>query len=206
MSNGDNERFENEGKLEEGDAIRWSGSPQPYEFFDEAHKTSTLVTLCWAVSWGILLVGGYYYFCVSRNLEIKTVVMIVCAAVPLLIAWSPVGDRNNVKKLQYKVTDKKIIVSSLEMSKEYVLPITDVDAMRVEKAGDGTCHLRFGSSTFKASAKKLLVLAIRGEYKIQKNDEKIYTGLVFYNVGSADGDVICDLLKSRVSIEGSTEA
>jgi hypothetical protein len=199
MPNGDNG-----GKLiAEEDIIRWSGSPQPYGVFDEGHKISTLVTLCWAVSWGILLIGGYYAFCVARNLEIKTVVMIVCIAIPLLIAWAPVGDKNNVKKLLYKVTDKKITVTPSEGSREHALPISDIDLIRVEKAGEGTCHVRFGSATFKASAKKLIILAIRGEYKVQK-DEKIYTGLVFYNISSSDGDVICDLLKARVSIEGGT--
>ena len=202
MSNGDSR----EKLLEEGDLVRWSGAPQPYGIFDEAHKTSTLVTLCWAVSWGILLIGGYYAFCVSRYLEVKTVVMVICVAVPLLIAWSPVGDRNNVKKLLYTVTDKKIIVASSEASKEYVLPIADIGVMRIEKAGDDTCHLRFGSPTFKASTKKLLALAVRGEFKVLKNDEKVYTGLVFYNISAGDGDVICDLLKSRISIEGSAEA
>ncbi|MDR2179034.1 MAG: hypothetical protein LBP21_01875 [Synergistaceae bacterium] len=197
MSNGDNA----EKLLEEGDVVRWSGSPQPYGVFDGAHKTSTLVTLCWAVSWGILLIGGYYAFCVSRNLEIKTVVMIICVAIPLLIAWSPVGDKNNVQKLQYKVTDKKITVTSSEGSREQVLPIADIDALRVEKAGEDTCHIRFGSSAFKASMKKLIILSLRGEFKVQKNDEKVYTGLVFYNIAVEDGDVICDLLKSRISIE-----
>ncbi|MDR1377423.1 MAG: hypothetical protein LBJ22_07910 [Synergistaceae bacterium] len=189
--------------LEGGDVIRWSGSPQPYEIFDEAHKTSTFMTLFWALLWGVLLVGGYYAFCVSRGLELKTVVMVICVAIPLLIAWSPVGDKNNIKKLSYTVTDKKIIVVPSENSKEYVLPIVDIDTIRIEKAGSGTCHMRFGSPAFKASTKKLLGLAIRGEFKVGKNDEKTYTGLVFYNISVGDGDVICDLLKSRISIEGN---
>jgi hypothetical protein len=192
--------------LEGGDVIRWRGSPQSYELFDEAHKASTLVTLFWALAWGVLLVGGYYAFSISRGLELKTVVVVICVAIPLLIAWSPIGDKNNIKKLAYTVTDKKIVVAPSENSKEYVLPIVDIDAARIEKAGSGTCHIRFGSPVFKTSAKKLLGLAIRGEFKVQSNDEKTYTGLVFYNISVSDGDEICDLLKSRISIEGSATA
>ncbi|MDR1379151.1 MAG: hypothetical protein LBJ36_08885 [Synergistaceae bacterium] len=215
--------------LEEGEEIRWSGSPQPYGLFDETHKILTLLSLFWAVTWGVILIGGYYAFAVSRALEIKTSVMIFCAAVPLLLAWSPWRDKNSIKKLQYAITDKKVVVFSSEGIKECVLPITNIDAMRIErieriqqtqriekneknekngknekneKASNGTCHIRFGSSTFKASAKKLLTLATRGEYEIA-SDTKNYTGLVFYNVSASDGDEICDFLKPYVTIESN---
>jgi hypothetical protein len=188
--------------LEEGESVRWSGSPQPYGLFDEAHKTSTIVSLCWALLWGVILIGGYYGLSSSRGLEIKTPVMVICAAVPLLLAWSPVGDKNNIKKLLYVVTDKKVIVSPSEGTKELVLPITDINAMRIDKAGEDNCHIRFGSSTFRASAKKLLSLAIRGEFELKK-DTKFYTGLVFYNINASDGEAICDYLKPYVTIEES---
>jgi hypothetical protein len=194
----DNDNFEK--WLEEGENIHWSGSPQPYGLFDEVHKTSTLVALCWAVVWGAILVGGYYALSVSRDLEIKTSVMVICAAVPLLIAWSPVGDKSNIKKLRYAVTDKKMIVISSEGGKECILPIMDLDAIRIEKAGDGTCHLRFGSSIFNVPARKLPSLAIRGEYEVSNNTRR-YTGLVFYNVKTGDGETICDFLKPHASIE-----
>ncbi|MDR1731124.1 MAG: hypothetical protein LBR61_03425 [Synergistaceae bacterium] len=189
--------------LEGGEIVRWSGSSQPYGLFDEAHKSFTMLSLMWALVWGIILVGGYFALCISRGLELKAVVMVVCAAVPLLIAWSPVGDKGNIKKLHYMVTDRKVVVSSSEGERACSMPIIDIDAIRAEKAGSDTCHLRFGSSTFKASAKKLPALAIRGEFDTRDNN-KVYTGLVFYNISVSDGNTICDLLKPAVSIEGST--
>ena len=151
--------------LEEKEFIRWNGSPQPYQLFDEAHKGATLVSLAWALAWAIFLVGGYYTLCVTQGQEIKTGVMLICVLIPLVLAWGPLGDKNSIKKLQYAVTDKKIIVVSSGGRDGCVLPLTDVNAVRIEKGGNGTCHCRLGSSTFKVSARKLPALAIRGELR-----------------------------------------
>ena len=85
--------------LEEGEIIRWSGTPQPYSIFDETHRTSTLTSLCWALVWEIILVGGYYILCASKGIEIKEGIMIFCVVFPLLLAWRPVTRKNNIKKL-----------------------------------------------------------------------------------------------------------
>ena len=191
------ERLSKSKLLEEGEVVRWSSAPQPYGLFDETHKTSTVISLCWALAWGIILIGGYYYTCVSQNQEIKKGVMIFCAAIPAMIAWSPVADRNNIKKLLYAITDKKVIVISSEADKACTMSIDDIDRVRVEKTVNGNCHVRVASPVFKTSARKLPGLAFRGEFD-NINNNKIYKGLVFYNVSAEDGNTIRGLLKPLV--------
>ena len=185
--------------LEEGEAVRWSGTPQPYGLFDETHKTSTMISLFWALFWGIILVGGYYASTVKSGQEIQKGVMFFCAIIPIAVAWSPIGDKNYIKKLLYAVTDKKVIVVSPETSNSFIMNIAGIDGVRVEKTKNGNCHIKVGSPVFKASAKKLLGLAIRGETDNEGND-KICKGLVFYNVSAEDGNAICGLLKPIVEV------
>ena len=186
--------------LEEGEVIQWSGAPQPYKLFDETHKTLTLISLSWALAWGIILIGGYCALSVSKGQEIKTGVMVICAAVPLMLAWGPIIDRNKVKKLLYAVTNKNAIIVSEEDDKSRTMYIGDIDGLRVDKTNNGNCHIRVGSSVFKASVRKLPSLAFLGEFDTIDND-KIYKGLVFYNVSAEDGKAICDLLKPPVKAD-----
>ena len=183
--------------LEEGETVRWSGKPQPYGLFDETHKTSTVISLCWALLWGAILVGGYYWVSVSQGQEIKKGIMLFCAAIPIMLAWGPITDKNNVKKLLFAVTDKKVMVVPSETETACIMRIADIDELRLEKTANGNCHVRLGSPVFKASARKLPVLAFRGEFDIEDN-KKAYKGLVFYNVSAEDGNAICDFLKTLV--------
>ena len=180
--------------LEEGEVIRWSGAPQPYKLFDETHKTSTLIYLCWALAWGILLVGGYYWLSASQGQEIKKGVMFFCAIIPVMVAWGPLTDRKNVKKLSYAVTDKRAIVVYSESSTPYSMRIADIDKVQAEKTANGNSHIRVGSPVFKVAARKLPSLAFRGDFDT-KGSDKIFTGLVFYNVTAEDEKAVCNLLK-----------
>ena len=190
------------GAEDEKEYIRWNGAPQPYQLLDKAHKGGTFVSLAWALAWAIFLIGGYYALCITQSQEVKSGVMIICVVIPLVLAWGPLGDKNRVKKLEYAVTDRKIIVVSSGREDGCILFLSDLDAVRIEKAGNGNCHCRLGSSTFKASARKLPTLAVRGDFEV-KDGKKVYTGLVFYNVSTDDGKAIRDLLKTSVTVEES---
>lgn len=181
--------------LEEGETLLWSGVPQSYSLFDESHKKSTIITICWALAWGIFLVGGYYSLAVSKGIEIREGVMLFCIAVPAFIVWMAVSDRKRVKQLKYAVTDKRAIVLS---DKPIVMHAADIDDIRIDKADNGNCHIRVGAPACKASPRKLPVLAYRGEYKDHGND-KIYTGLVFFNVSAEDEKIINNLLRPAAS-------
>ena len=179
--------------LEEGELIRWRGLPMPYGLFDATHKTTTIISLCWALLWGVFLIGGYYTLSTSRGQEIQTGVMIFCAAIPILIAWGRVSDKNKVEKLLYAVTNKRVIVIPKEGDKACAMHLAGIDDLRSEETANGNCHIRIGSATFKTSARKLQSLAYHGNFET-KDDTKIYTGLVFYNVSPEDGKAICKLL------------
>ncbi|CAK7006774.1 MAG: hypothetical protein DELT_00271 [Desulfovibrio sp.] len=185
--------------LEQGEIVRWSGAPQPYSLFDESRKSSTIITLCWALAWGVALVGGYYASSVSNGAEVKTGIMAFCVFIPLFVIWMPVSDRNKIKKLSYAVTDKRVIVLSEGESNPISMPLTDIDAMRIEDADNGNCHIRLGSSVFKASARKLPGLAYRGDFYAH-DGERAYKGLVIFNIPEEDAETVLDLLKPTIPI------
>ena len=184
--------------LEQGETIRWSGTPQPYSLFDESRKNSTIFTLSLALVVGIFLVGGYYGLSATRDMEIKSGVMIFLIFVPLFIIWMPLADKGKVKKLLYAVTDKRAIVVSGSDSKPITMPLSAVDDIRIDNADNSNCHVRVGSAVFKASTKKLPVLAFRGEN--DSEDNQTYKGLVFFNVRAEDGKAIHNLLKPAAAL------
>ncbi len=176
--------------LEQGETVMWSGVPQPYSLFGESYKKSTIRTLCWALVWGVVLLGGYYALAVTKDVAIQKSILLFCAAVPVFIIGMAITDKNKVQKLVYAVTDKRAIVLS---DKPISMRIADIDDIRVDDADDGNCHIRVGSPAFKASAKKLPVLAYRGESSDQ--DNTVYKGLAFFNVSAEDQKTIRALLK-----------
>jgi hypothetical protein len=183
--------------LEKGELMKLSCSPRPYELLDEAHKKQTIASWIWALGVGIVLIGGYAGLCFYMDVELKPGAIIICAIIPLAMAWGPVGDKKNMKKLRYAITNKRVITANIDGNKIHSLAISDIDAARLERSGNETSHLRFGSSTFSAPLKKLPDIALNGKYET-KDSEKTYTGLVFYNISEGDGKEIYDLLKSEV--------
>lgn len=176
--------------LENGETIQWSGVPQPYSIFDPSRKASTITTLCVALLWTIISVGGYY----ASGTEIKTGIVIFFLAISAIIVWMPISDKGRIKKLLYGITDRRVIVTAQENSDPITMPIADIDDIRIDEGDNGNCHVRVGSRVFKASAKKLPGLAYRGEYDDQDGKKK-YKGLVLFNVTAKDGKTIESLLK-----------
>ena len=182
--------------LEEGETIKWSGIPQPYGLFDETHRISTIIPLCCAVVCAIIIAVGYCIYCVSKGIDIKEGFMVFCALIPLVVAYRAVTGKNNIKKLIYAVTDKRVVIASKDKDKPCTMRIGDIDGLRSEEAGNGNYHIRIGSPMFKASAKRLSSLACDG--KADAQDAVI--GTVFYNVSGDDEKVICNLLKSAIAL------
>ena len=135
--------------------------------------------------------------CFSRNIELKAMIIVICAAIPLAMAWSPAADQKNIKKLRYAITDRRAITASTDGDKAHSMAISDIDAARLERAGIGTCHLRLGSSTLNMPLKKLPSAAVNGRYDTS-NTAKNCTGLVFYNISKSEGEEMYNMLKSEV--------
>ena len=184
--------------LEKGETIKWSGVPRPYALFDESRKKATIFTLCCAAAWAVLTMGGYYAVTASSGGDVKSGVMIFLLAISLLIIWMPVSDKGKIKKLQYAITDKRVLIVSGENSNQIAMPIAYIDAVRVDKGDNGNCHVMVGSSVFKASPRKLPGLAYLGKYT-GESDNKKYTGLVLFNVSDGDGKAASSLLESAIS-------
>ncbi|MDL2285457.1 hypothetical protein LJB93_01785 [Desulfovibrio sp. OttesenSCG-928-F07] len=189
----DNKRLNS--ALEQGEVVMWSGAAQPYSLFGNSYKKSTMITLCWALAMAIILVGGYCAVAISRNVELKTGVLLFCAAIPVFIVWRDISDKNKVKKLLYAVTNKRAIII---YKKTISIPLVRIDAVGIDQADDGNCHIKVGSSTLKASPRKLPFLAYNGDFKGQETEE-FCTGLVFFNVTAEAGKTIQKLLKPENS-------
>lgn len=192
----DNEKLNS--ALEQGETIKWSGVPQAYSLFDESRKKSTIFTVCCAAAWAVLSIGGYYAAVASSNADIKTGVIVFLLATACLIVWMPISDKGKVKKLTYAVTDKRVLIVSKEDRNPIAMPFSDIDAIRVDKADNGSCNVRVGSSTFKTSLRKLPSLAYLGRFTLE-NDNKSYTGLALFNVKDEDGKKISNLLEPAIA-------
>jgi hypothetical protein len=195
-----NEKLNN--ALEKGETIRWSGVPQPYSLFDESRKTSTLMYLFWALAWAILSIWGYYAMVASSGAEVKNGVLIFLVGVSIMVALMPVLDKGKIKKLTYAITDKKAVIVARENDNLISMPLADIDDIRIDTTDNGKCHVRVGSSVFKASAKKLPGLAFRGNF-VDQDGKKKYQGLVFFNVTAEDAQTIGKLLQPGTSRVGS---
>ena len=195
-----NEKLNN--ALEKGESIKWSGVPRPYSLFDESRKTSTLMYLFWALAWAILSIWGYYAMTASSGAEVKNGGLIFLVGVSILVALMPALDKGKIKKLTYAVTDKKAVIVSRENDSLMSMNLADIDDIRIDKTDNGKCHVRVGSSVFKASAKKLPGLAFRGNFG-DHDGKKKYHGLVFFNVTAEDAETIGKLLKPGAARAGS---
>lgn len=192
----DNEKLNT--MLENGETIQWSGVARPYSVFDETRKKGTILSVCIALAWAALSIGGYYAAIASSGAEAKTGLVLFLLAISFFILWMPLSDKGKIKKLLYAITDKRVIIGTSENNPPITMPIADIDAIRLDNADNGNCHVRMGSTVFKAAPRKLPGLAYSGKY-IHENDAKKYTGLLFYNVSAEDGKAISTLLEPAIS-------
>jgi hypothetical protein len=187
--------------LEKDETIRWSGSAQPYGIFDEAHKSSTFVSIAWGVAVGVVLVGGYLWLCMSREMEVKNVIIIFSLGFALLILWNPISNKKHLTHMRYAITDQRVIALSTGIGKAFAVPLPALDAVRIVQAGPGTCHILFGSSVAKASGKKLLSLTMHGQDVEGEDKVKISKGMVFYNISAEAGNALRALLQPLIAVQ-----
>ncbi|MDR0577343.1 MAG: hypothetical protein LBI87_07370 [Candidatus Accumulibacter sp.] len=181
--------------LEKGETIRWNSSTQAYGLFDEAHKKSTSMSMAVGLAVGIFLTGGYLWLCLSRNIELKNVIIFLCLGISLLVIWSPISTRKHLSSMRYAITDKRVIALSTETDKAITMPLSALDAMRVVQAGPETCHILLGSSISGASGKKLTALAMHGQDAEGEDKVKTSKGVVFYNISAGAESTLRVLLQ-----------
>jgi hypothetical protein len=181
--------------LEKDETIRWSGSAQPYGIFDEAHKSSTFTSIAWGVAVGVILIGGYLWLCMSRDIEVKNIIIFFALGFSLLILWSPISNKKHLARMRYAITDKRVIALATGIGKAFAMPLPALDAVHIVQPGPGTCHILFGSSVAKASGKKLLSLTMHGQDAEGEDKVKISKGMVFYNISAEAGNVLRVLLQ-----------
>ena len=193
--------------LKEGEAVRWSGSAQPYGLFDEAHKRTTAVFAICALIAGLALTGGYLWLCAARNVEPSYGVSVVCLGIALLILWRPLSNQKHIAAMRYVLTDGRLIAFSAKTKKKHSMPLPALDVARLARAGAGTCHALFGSPALKASRRKLTALAIRDAVAREdaEGDADSAGGMVFYNISADAGKALRVLLERPFAAgEGSS--
>jgi hypothetical protein len=187
--------------LGKDETIRWSGSVQPYEIFDEAHRGSTFTSIAWGVAVGVILIGGYLWLCASRDIEVKNIIIVFVLGFSLLILWNPISNKKHLARMRYAVTDQRVIALSTGIGKAFAMPLPALDVVHIVQAGPGTCHILFGSSVAKASGKKLLSVTMHGRDAEGEDKVKISKGMVFYNVSAEAGNALRALLQPLVAVQ-----
>jgi hypothetical protein len=187
--------------LEKDETVQWSGSTQPYEIFDEAHKSVTLVSVILGLAVGIFIIAGYLWLCASREIEVKPVIIVFALGFALLILWGPIANRRHLIRMKYAITDKRVIAFSTGTGKAFAMPLSALDAVRVAYASPGTCHVLFGSSVAKASGKKLVSLTMHGRDTEGEDKVRVSKGMVFYNISAEAGMTLSALLSPSVIVQ-----
>lgn len=166
--------------LWEGEEVRWSGRPKPFQLLDSHSKRSTIIT--WIVSGVILLLVLAFWiptaFSGTRSLSDVALLSVVALFLPAILSARPLLDKYCLeRKTLYAITNFRIIA----MVKDQVmyLPIRKGLAVDMDPSDDGCGTLRFGGSVGQP-AKKSRVHAVVGIH--DDNDVSTTSGLLFYHI------------------------
>ncbi|OUQ82223.1 hypothetical protein [Flavonifractor sp. An100] len=170
--------------LWEGEEVRWSGRPKPFELMEQSFKSSILLT--WAVS-ACVLAAVLYLLVTSlasgtRTIGDAFILAIITLFLPAILSARPIMDKKCLEeKTIYAITNFRII--AIVKDEVMYLPIGKGMKVAVEQQADGCGNLRFGELVGKPS-KKSRAHAVLG---LRSSDEsRDVQGLLFYHVDQPD--------------------
>lgn len=98
------------GKLDADEKILWRGKPEPFEALDKTHKTHFIRRIVITAVVVVLLIAGYIISANNTGAGIMPAVIVIILAVGVYAVCSPLLDARKLKKAEYVVTDRQIIV------------------------------------------------------------------------------------------------
>ncbi len=170
--------------LWDGEEIRWSGRPKPFQLMDKTFKPSMIAT--WVISALILLAVivllGPAFINGTRSLSDVVVLSVISLFLPVILSARPFMDKRCLEEQTlYAITNFRII--AVVKDEVMYLPLGKGLNVAVEHQEDGCGNLRFGELVGKPPKKSRAhaVLGLRDDEC--KND---MLGLLFYHVDQPD--------------------
>lgn len=183
--------------MDNGEYIEWVGKAEPFKLADAANKKALNIRwlICAAVA--VILTAVYIISTFSRDLEIQTVIPVITICVPLFIALRPMLDKGTInKKLIFALTNKRAIVYKSETDYSG-MALDKTDAVKFTDKGSGIGDVVLGKAAVEAPESKLRYIALVPKTSYN-GDEKLVTGLVFYNI--AEIGKVKELLEQKIQI------
>lgn len=170
--------------LWDGEDLRWSGRPKPFQLMDKTFHSSILFT--WVISALIVLVAAVLLIPPladgSRSLSDILILSVIILFLPVILSVRPVMDKRCLEEQTiYAITNFRILV--IVKDEVMYLPIGKGMKVAVDYQDDGCGTLRFGELVGKP-AQKSRTHAILG---LHSDDGKTnMLGLLFYHVDQPD--------------------
>lgn len=167
--------------LNEGEKILWKGSADTIEALDKTNKKRFWITLVICALTAVIITVLYI---TNVKGEVKPGVIVI---VWLLCAFAPVRrllDASTVQKLQYLVTDQRLLIVSNDV-KSVPLSRIRVSALRSDEDG----HLSFlaGADALKTRPSHWRDLALTGRSGSAAEEDEAVDSFAFYAVSDKAG-------------------
>ena len=139
-------------KLEEGEEILWIGCPESFETMDKTHKKFLTIRSCVHAAIGLALILVLIITAKRAGAAPKPLLLGIVAIFCAYIIAAPFLDANTIrKKVQYAVTNKRMIVYRDELSSAYYADIEE-GAFRTDE--DGHVSFLCGPDALKLASTK----------------------------------------------------
>ncbi|MEG2213891.1 MAG: hypothetical protein RRY35_08355 [Clostridiales bacterium] len=175
-------------KLLDEEVIKWQGKPTQFPLLEKVYKNRLFFR--WICSAIILVVLPWIYisYCNQAAISVKQVVVGMMIVIPLLIAVSPLTMRRKLlKQTSYVITNARIFIfCNGDIAAQ--LPLSAIDAYRIEKMENGANMVYLGTKACLAPKHKGRIFSLFGV----RDDESEICGLAFYAI--ADAETVIALL------------
>ena len=166
--------------LWEGEAVRWTGRPQPFRLMGADSRKGIVIT--WIISAIVLVVTvlllGPDLIQGSRSLSDILISTVVILFVPIILSVRPFLDKKCLEQATlYAITNYRVI--AIIKGEPIYLPIGKGMQVAVEHKENGCGNLCFGEVIGKPAGKSrtLAVLGLRAP-----DSQNLMRGLMFYHV------------------------
>lgn len=171
--------------LLDGEEVRWSGRPAPFNLLDLPSRKSILTT--WIISGAALvLVLAFlvpFYIETGRSLLDMAVLLVITAFLPLMISFRPVLDKRCLERSTlYAITNYRAI--AFVKDDVMFIPISRKLKTAVSAQGKNCGSLCFGEAV-DVSVNKHLSTAVIGVRTEGSSNPNVH-GMMFYHVNDPE--------------------
>jgi ABC-type multidrug transport system fused ATPase/permease subunit len=167
--------------LEKDESLEWVGRPEPFAVIDEVNKKSIHTRWIISVVAAVVINALYLGLSLGAGLFIfKAFALIITIGVPFYFCIVPFIDRNVLRKRNYAITNKRIIIHAGESSINS-MELSAIDQVRVVETQNGNGHVIIGAKFANIPEVKLRKFALSPKTETVEEKERTIA-IVLYNI------------------------